>query len=297
MIGSLRLYASGSEELNKPLSTARLLLTIALGTLLSAAAFNQFLIPNRMLSGGIAGLSIIINNLTGWPTGLMVLLLNIPVLYLGYKHIGGRFILLTSMAVVSFSLLLDLVPVQALVDDLLLAAVFGGVVNGLGLGLVLKAGGSTGGTDVIGVIANRKLGISIGEVLMGFNAIIVAVGALLFDLTSALYTLIAMFVAARIIDTLQTSHGRKSALIVSRSADEIARAVNTKLERGVTFLHGEGAYGHSQLKVILCVLTRYEVAELKAVVLQIDPQAFMTISDTNEIIGRFAAYNPLRALK
>lgn len=297
MSGGARLYASGSENLRQPLATARLLLTIAFGTLLSAFAFNQFLIPNRMLSGGIAGVSIIINNLTGWPTGVMVLLLNIPVLYLGYRQIGGRFILLTSMAVVSFAFLLDFVPVQGLVDDLLLAAVFGGVVNGLGLGLVLRAGGSTGGTDVIGVIANRKLGISIGEVLMGFNAIIVAMGALLFDLTSALYTLIAMFVAARIIDTLQTAHGRKSALIVSRSADEIARAINTKLERGVTFLHGEGAYGHSQLKVILCVLTRYEVAELKEVVLQIDPQAFMTINDTNEIIGRFASYNPLRALK
>ncbi len=283
--------------MRKPLATMRLLFTIAFGTLLSAAAFNQFLIPNRMLSGGLAGLSIIINNLTGWPTGAMVLLLNIPVLYLGYKHIGGRFILLTGMAVVSFSLLLDLVPVQPLVDDLLLAAVFGGVMNGLGLGIVLKAGGSTGGTDVLGVIANRKLGISIGEVLMGFNAIIVAAGALLFDLTSALYTLIAMFVAARLVDTLQTAHGRKSALIVSRQADEIAKAINSRLERGVTFLYGEGAYGHSQLKVILCVLTRYEVVELKEVVLQIDPQAFMTISDTNEIIGRFAAYNPLRALK
>ncbi len=274
----------------KSLASLRLILTIALGTSLSAVAFNQFIIPNRMLSGGVAGIGILVNNLTGWPTGMIVLLLNLPILYLGYRQIGKRFILLTSLAVLSFSVLLDVVPVNALVDDLLLAAIFGGVVNGLGLGLVLKVGGSTGGTDVLGVIANRKLGISIGESSMALNAVIVAAGALLFDLTSALYTLIAMFVTARIIDTLQTSHGRKTALIVSRSPDEIALAINTKLERGVTFLYGEGAYGRSQLKVVLCVLTRFEVAELKEVVLQIDPQAFMTISDTNEIVGRFVKH-------
>jgi len=273
------------------------LVIIAIGTTLSAAAFNQLLIPNRMLSGGIAGLSIIVNNLTGWPTGVMVLVMNLPILYLGYRHIGGKFILLTSLAVASFSFLLDVVPVAAAVDDLLLASIFGGAVNGLGLGLVLRIGGSTGGTDVLGVIANRKLGISIGEVLMGFNAVIVAAGALLFDLTSALYTLIAMFVTARIVDAMQTSRGRKSVLIVTQRADEVARSINVKLERGVTFLYGEGAYGHSPTKVIFCVLTRYELAELKSVVLQIDPAAFMTISDTNEVVGRFVAHNPLRALK
>jgi len=223
--------------------------------------------------------------------------MNIPILILGYKHIGGKFIILTSLAVLGLSLFLDVIPVRPAVDDLLLASVFGGVLNGVGLGLVLRAGGSTGGTDVIGVIANRKLSLSIGEVLMGFNAVIVGISAVLFDLSSALYTLIGMFVAARVLDTMQTSRGKKNVLIVSAKPDDVANAINTKLQRGVTFLHGEGAYAHSQRKIILCVLTRYELAQLKEVVLDIDPEAFMTISDTNEVIGRFQAHSPFRTAK
>ncbi|KAF0196054.1 MAG: hypothetical protein FD169_1120 [Bacillota bacterium] len=273
------------------------IIVTVIGTFLSAMSYNQMLIPNRMLSGGVAGISIIINNLTGWPTGLLVLVMNIPILILGYKHIGGKFIILTSLAVLGFSIFLDVIPVQAAVDDLLLAAVFGGALNGIGLGLVLRVGGSTGGTDIIGVIANRKFSLSIGEVLMGSNAIIVGISAVLFDLTSALYTLIAMFVSARVVDTMQTSRGKKNVLIVSAQPEAVATAINTKLERGVTFLHGEGAYEHSQRKIILCVLTRYELTQLKETVLGIDPNAFMTISDTNEVIGRFQARSPFRTSK
>lgn len=273
------------------------IIVIAIGTFLSAASYNQMLIPNHMLSGGVAGLGIIINTLTGWPTGALVFIMNIPILMIGYKHIGGKFIVFTSLAVLGFSLYLNYIPVQPAVDDLLLAAVFGGALNGIGLGLVLRVGGSTGGTDVIGVIANRKYSLSIGEVLMGFNAIIVGISAVLFNLTAALYTLIGMFVASRVVDTMQTSRGKKNALIVSNKPDEVANAINTKLERGVTFLHGEGAYQHSKRKIILCVLTRYELAQLKEVVQDIDPQAFMTISDTNEVIGRFQAHSPFRSTK
>ena len=273
------------------------LIVIVIGTFLSAISYNQMFIPNRMLSGGVAGISIIINTLTGWPTGLLVLVMNIPILIIGYKHIGGKFIILTTLAVVGLSLFLDVIPVRAALDDMLLAAVFGGVLNGVGLGLVLRVGGSTGGTDVIGVIANRKFSLSIGEVLMGSNAVIVGVSAVLFDLSSALYTLIGMFVASRVVDSMQTSRGKKNVLIVSAKPQEVANAINTKLERGVTFLHGEGAYEHNQRKIILCVLTRYELSQLKETVLGIDPEAFMTISDTNEVIGRFQAHSPFRTSK
>lgn len=273
------------------------LVVIVIGTFLSAVSYNQMFIPNRMLSGGVAGISIIINTLTGWPTGLLVLVMNIPILIIGYKHIGGKFIFLTSLAVVGLSLFLDLIPVRAAVDDMLLAAVFGGALNGIGLGLVLRVGGSTGGTDVLGVIANRKFSLSIGEVLMGSNAVIVGISAVLFDLSSALYTLIGMFVASRVLDTMQTSRGKKNVLIVCAKPQAVANAINTKLERGVTFLHGEGAYERSQRKIILCVLTRYELAQLKETVLGIDPEAFMTISDTNEVIGRFNAHSPFRTSK
>ncbi|MBS3937026.1 MAG: YitT family protein [Peptococcaceae bacterium] len=269
-------------------------LVILIGTLSSAASFNLMLLPNRMLAGGVAGLSIIIGTITGWPIGILVFVLNLPILYLGYKYVGGKFILLTTLAVLSFSTFLDLVPVSSAVEDILLASVFGGALNGIGLGLVFKVGASTGGTDVLGVILNRKFSLSIGEVLMAFNAIIVGLGALLFDLNAALYTLIAMFVTARIVDSMQVSRDKKKALIVSSKSDALADALNVKLGRGVTFFYGEGAYEHSQRKIIMCILTRFELAQLKEVVFGIDPAAFVTISDVDEVVGRFAAYNPFR---
>ncbi len=265
-----------------------------LGTIFSAIAFTQLIIPNRMLSGGAAGLSLIINRLTGVPAGLLLLLINIPILLIGYRYIGGRFIILTALGVASFSFLLDIIPTRAAVDDLLLASVFGGALNGIGLGIVLRTGGSTGGTDIVGVILNRLYAFSIGEVLLYFNAAIVAASALLFDLTSALYTLIAMFVTSKVIDALQNSRGRKTALIISDQPEEIAKQILERLQRGVTYLQGEGAYQHGQRKVVLCVLTRFETNQLKEIVLKTDPKAFMTISDTNEIVGRFQQHSPFR---
>ncbi|NLY54196.1 MAG: YitT family protein [Firmicutes bacterium] len=267
---------------------------VLLGTGISAIAYTQLIIPNRMLSGGVGGLSILINRLTGWPTGTLVFLINLPILYLGYRKIGGKFIALTIIAVINFSFLLDIIPVRAAVDDLLLASVFGGALNGLGLALVLKAGGSTGGTDVIGVILNRRYYLSIGEVLLAFNGLIVLASALIFDLMGALYTLITMFVTSRAVDSLQNVRDRKTALIVTSKHDEIAKQIHRRLQRGVTFLQGEGSYQHGQRKVILCVLTRFEISELKDIVLKEDPHAFMTISDTSEVLGRFEPYSPFR---
>lgn len=267
---------------------------VLLGTTISALAFSRLIVPNHMLSGGVAGLTLIINNLTGWPAGTMLLLINIPILILGYKQIGGRFILLTILAVASFSLQLDLLPARAAVDDLLLAAVFGGALNGIGLGLVLRAGGSTGGTDIIGVVLNRRYSFSVGEVLLYFNALIVLASALLFNLEAALYTLIAMFVTSKVVDALQNSSRRKTAMIISDRSDEIAQRIQTELHRGVTFLQGEGAYQHGQRKVVMCVLTRFELASLKDIVLQEDPQAFMTVSETTEVVGRFQPRSPFR---
>lgn len=270
------------------------IILILLGTSLSALAYTHLIIPNRMLSGGVGGLSLIINRITGMPTGTLVFLINIPILILGYRKIGGKFIILTIMAVLSFSMLLDWFPTQPVVDDMLLASVFGGALNGIGLGLVLKAGGSTGGTDVIGIVLNRMYSLSLGEIMLAFNGLIVLASALLFDLNSALYTLITMFVTSRTVDAIQDSKDRKTALIVSDHAEEIAVKIHEDLHRGVTFLQGEGSYQRGSRKVIMCVLTRFEIAHLKEVVLSLDPKAFMTITDTNEVIGRFKPFSPFR---
>ncbi len=295
MVGAgLTIHIERFERVNKIGKYVRSFILILLGTSLSALAYTQLIIPNRMLSGGVGGLSLLINHLTGWSTGTLVLLINIPILILGYRKIGGKFIGLTIVAVLSFSFLLDLFPTAVTVNDQLLAAVFGGALNGLGLALVLKAGGSTGGTDIIGVILNRRYSLSMGEVMLAFNGLIVAGSALIFDLTSALYTLITMFVTSRALDAIQHTRDRKTALIITQESDKIATAIHEQLHRGVTFLQGEGSYQHGQRKVIMCVLTRFEIAQLKEIVLKEDPQAFMTISDTNEVVGRFQGYSPFK---
>jgi uncharacterized membrane-anchored protein YitT (DUF2179 family) len=295
MVGAgLTIHIERFERVNKIGKYVRSFILILLGTSLSALAYTQLIIPNRMLSGGVGGLSLLINHLTGWSTGTLVLLINIPILILGYRKIGGKFIGLTIIAVLSFSFLLDLFPTAVTVNDQLLAAVFGGALNGLGLALVLKAGGSTGGTDIIGVILNRRYSLSMGEVMLAFNGLIVAGSALIFDLTSALYTLITMFVTSRALDAIQHTRDRKTALIITQESDKIATAIHEQLHRGVTFLQGEGSYQHGQRKVIMCVLTRFEIAQLKEIVLKEDPQAFMTISDTNEVVGRFQGYSPFK---
>lgn len=295
MVGAgLTIHIERFERVNKIGKYVRSFILILLGTSLSALAYTQLIIPNRMLSGGVGGLSLLINHLTGWSTGTLVLLINIPILILGYRKIGGKFIGLTIIAVLSFSFLLDLFPTAVTVNDQLLAAVFGGALNGLGLALVLKAGGSTGGTDIIGVILNRRYSLSMGEVMLAFNGLIVAGSALIFDLTSALYTLITMFVTSRALDAIQHTRDRKTALIITKESDKIATAIHEQLHRGVTFLQGEGSYQHGQRKVIMCVLTRFEIAQLKEIVLKEDPQAFMTISDTNEVVGRFQGYSPFK---
>lgn len=268
------------------------IIVVLIGTSLSAIAYTQLIIPNRMLSGGVAGVSVLLNRVTSIPVGTLVLLINIPILILGYRKIGGKFIGLTIMSVLSFSFLLDIIPSTLVLDDLLLAAIFGGAINGFGIGLVLKAGGSSGGTDIIGIILNRRYSLSIGEVMLAFNGLIVLASVLMFDLLSALYTLITMFVAARAVDALQNAKGRKTALIISGKSDEIATSIHANLHRGVTFLQGAGSYEYGDRKVVMCVLTRFEIAPLKELVLKEDPQAFMTISDTNEVVGRFLTYNP-----
>lgn len=269
---------------------------ILLGTSLSAFAYTQLIVPNHMLSSGVAGLGVLINQITGWPAGTLVFLINLPILILGYRKIGGKFIGLTIFAVANFSFMLNFMPTMIEINDILLAAVFGGVINGVGIGLVLRSGGSSGGTDIIGIILNRRYSLSLGEVMLAFNGLIVLASAALFDLSSALYTLITMFVTSRALDALQNTKARKTALIISEKSDIIAKIIHGQLQRGVTFLQGEGSYQRGFSKIIMCVVTRFEVEQLKDLVLREDPAAFMTVSDTNEVVGHFKEFEPFRGL-
>jgi len=261
---------------------------ILIGSLITAVAVNGFLIPYKILSGGVTGIAILIHYFFHLSPGLLIFLLNIPIFLLGARYISKRFTSLSLIGMLSFAFFLPLTkglvfPVQ----DLILAAVFGGILSGLGMGIVFRKRGSLGGTDIIAVIFNKYSSMSIGTILLSFNGVILLLSAFYFNLQLALYTMITMYVSARVVDFVQDGlNYRKNVMIISDRAEEIASRILVKLSRGVTFLHGEGAYTHRQKEIIYCIIKTMELPKLKELVTQVDPRAFMAVSDTKEVLGQ-----------
>lgn len=261
---------------------------ILLGSLIVAVSVNGLLIPHRLLSGGVTGLAILIHYFSGVSTGLIIFLINIPIFLLGAKYISKQFTVLSLVGMLSFAFFLTLTRgIVFPVDDLILVAIFGGVLNGLGAGIVFRSRGSLGGTDIIAVIFNKYSAFSIGSILMFINAIILILSALYFNLQLALYTMITMYISTQMVDLVQEGlNHRKNVVIISDKAEEIAARILLRIRRGVTFLHGEGAYTHQQREVIYCIIKAMELPKLKEMVAELDPQAFMSVTDTKEVLGR-----------
>lgn len=272
-------------------------LMIVLGGVVSGYAFTHFYMPHHLLSGGVVGISLLLNNLAGLPVGLQILLYNIPILLYGLRVFGKRFLVFTAVNVVTVSILTARLPVLEASHDALLSAVFGGLLNGIGAGLAMRAGGSTGGLDVVGIAINRRFSLGVGDVLLGINGVIVALGAWLSQsLEVGLYTLVAMYVSGRVLDSMQAGQAKRTVLIMSKCPDAIASRILRDLHRGATYLRGEGAFTHEEKQVLICVISRLELAELKQAVLSVDPQAFLTVLNTEEVVGRFHSINPLQKL-
>src|SRR5258706_7640971 len=200
---------------------------------LNALAFKSLIVPSRLLSGGVVGGALLLNQLFGLPIGLQTMIYNIPIFMLGWRYLGRRFVLLSIVGVVSFSLLTDTINPPVLTHDLLLIAIFGGIATGIADGIILRAGGSTGGFDILGLIVSRRFGISIGQVFLVFNGVIIALAAVFNNLELAMYTLIMLFVSTRTINTLLTTTPRPVAMIVSSKYEEIAAVLLHDLGRGV----------------------------------------------------------------
>ncbi len=267
-----------------------------LGELLNAVAFQALIVPTRLLSGGVVGASMLLNQLYGLPIGLQTLIYNIPIFALGYRFLGRRFVVLSILGVALFSVLLDNIHIVPVTHDLLLAAVFGGVLTGIADGLILRAGGSTGGFDIIGLIVSKRSGFSVGQVFLVFNALIIVLAALVNNLELAMYTLIMQFVSARVVDTLQAAAPRRVALIISPKNEGIAERILSEMNRGVTYLDGGGAYTDVPLRILMCVITRYELTELHQIVSAVDPAAFTVILEASDVVGRFDHVSPLQRL-
>lgn len=273
---------------------AKRIFFIILGAVLMGVGIEEFLVPNKILDGGIVGISIILSHFTGWRLGLFIFILNIPFFFIGYKQIGKTFALSTLLGITVLSLTTSFLhdwPVFT--EDLLLATVFGGIVLGSGVGIVIRYGGSLDGTEILAILANRRLPFSVGEVIMFFNIFIFGTAGFVFGWDRAMYSLLAYFIAFKTIDIVIAGLDEsKAAWIISDQHKEIGDAIMARLGRGVTYLTGEGAYTGDDKKVIFCVITRLEEAKLKSIVEELDESAFLAVGNIAEVRGgRFKKRN------
>ena len=264
---------------------------ILLGCLIQALGMVFFLVPANLISGGISGLAQVINHYTGLPIGLMTLLGNIPVLMLGWRYLGRLpFAIRTVTAILFFSLFTDMLyfifPNPSVTNDLFLNTIFGAVIIGIGFGLVYVGGGTSGGSDIIGRILNQRLGISISNAYLLTDTFTILLGGLVFGWELGLYAMIVVYISGKAAELV--SEGRNSfrqAYIISKASDEIANRIMTEMDHGVTILHGAGGYTREEKEILYCVFNPHELNELKKLVAESDPDAFMIVGQVNEVLG------------
>ncbi|WP_134701962.1 YitT family protein [Ammoniphilus sp. YIM 78166] len=265
-----------------------------LGACLVSIGLEIFLVPNQVIDGGIVGISIILAHLLKIKLGFLLFILNLPFLFVGYKQIGKTFAISTLFGISIMSIGTFLLhPVPVLTKDPLLAAVFGGIILGVGVGLVIRYGGSLDGTEIIAILFTKRTPFSVGEVVMFFNLFILGSAGFVFGWDRAMYSLIAYYVAFKMIDiTLEGLDQSKSVWIISENFKEIGDSILARLGRGITYLQGEGGYTGEDKKVIFCVITRLEEAKMKAIVEEIDSAAFLAIGNIHDVKGgRFKKRN------
>ncbi len=260
---------------------------ILIGAVFASIGLEIFLVPNNIIDGGVVGISIIASHLTKLPLGLYIFVLNLPFLAIGYKQIGKTFVWSTLFAVTTLSIGVTILhPIPGLTKDVLLAAVFGGITLGIGVGLIIRYGGSLDGTEIVAIILDKRTGFSIGEIVMFFNIFILSSAGFVFGWDKAMYSLIAYFIAFKVIDvTVEGLEESKSVIIVSDQPELISEVLMARLGRGVTMLQGKGAYTGVFKGVLYCVVTRLEIAKMKSIIEEIDPNAFVTFSDVHEVMG------------
>lgn len=264
---------------------------IFIGCVIASLGVNLFLVNAQLLSGGATGVALILQYLYNVPSGITVFLINIPLFFISYKMLNKKFTLYSAVGMSSLSLSLMITkPLSSLVrvDDLLLYCIYGGVLCGLGYGLVFSRNGSTGGTDIITMVLRKKYSnLEIGKLSFGLNCVIVFIGALIFGLPKALYTLISMFVQGVVIDRVINGFtSKKLLLILTEKEQEIIQYVIKDMNRGVTSLIAEGEYTHELKKMLYIAVTSSQMIRLKNKILRIDPKAFITIIDVSEVNGK-----------
>jgi uncharacterized membrane-anchored protein YitT (DUF2179 family) len=265
------------------------LFLISAGSLIFVVGMNSVLVPSKLLSAGVTGIALMLHYLLPrLNIGLAYFLLNIPLMLLGFFSISRRFLLYTLYGMGVFSLAAAFVrPPAAAIEDPILSALLAGIICGAGVGVILRSIGSTGGIDILAVYVNQKFGFRPGTVSIVFNSMVLLVGGYVFGLEIALYTLIYVFTSSRVLDAVLTGFNQRMAtLVISEKTEEMAKGIFKKVNRGVTFLKGKGAYTGKERDVLFTVTTLTELPKLKDVIFGIDPSAFVVVNNTLEVLGK-----------
>lgn len=263
------------------------MVVIILGALLNAVALNLFLIPANVYASGFTGIAQLLANFLPLSTGILLALLNIPVVILAWLRVGRFFTIFSIISIFLMSFFLEVIPVEAISSNVLLNAVFGGVIGAIGTGLTLKYGASTGGLDIIAMVLSRISNQSVGSYFFILNGLIVSVTGVLFGWELALYTLVTLYVSSRVIDAIHTSHVKLTAMIMTKHGDELVSAIQQKLIRGITVVPATGGYTKENMEMLVMVLTRYELYYLEKIIKEVDENAFVNIVQTTKVYGFF----------
>lgn len=264
-------------------------LGIVFGSFLFAFALNYFIIANGLAEGGFTGIALIVHYLTDWPAGIILAVLNIPLLILGGYKWGISFIFKTIFSVIMVSFSVDVLQNFSsglVTDDLLLAALYGGAVSGVGIGIVLRSGATTGGMDIIARFLHEKYNVNMGVIYFSFDLAVITIVAIFFGLEKALYTLVALFIFSQVVDRIiEGLNEARAVIIVSQASVAITQAIITEMDRGATLLKGQGAYTGREKEVVYVVVGKGQILQLKNLVQRLDPYAFVTVNHVYEVLG------------
>ncbi|WAH35134.1 YitT family protein [Alicyclobacillus dauci] len=268
-------------------------LMILAGSLIYSIGLNGFLITNHLAEGGFVGISVLLLYLFHLPVGATFFILNIPLLFIAWRMFGRQFVLNTGVGVIGVSVFSELTKfIHIPTEDRLLAALYAGVVTGIGLGLIFRTGGTTGGADIIARILRHYRGVGMGRTLFSIDLIVILMVIVVIGKQVAMYSLVALFVSSRVIDfVIEGAQSGKALTIISENHSAIVAAIHEQLERGTTLLQAMGGYTGQSRQVVYCVVAREEVVRVQRIVHEVDPKAFVTVSNVHEVLGEGFTYD------
>lgn len=272
---------------NKYLQFIKEYIIVALACVVMAFNINYFFVGNKLAEGGVSGLSLIIHYLSNIDVSYLYFALNIPLIILAYIFLGKNFLLKTFFATFVLSVFLKVfASFSEPLDDILLAAIFGGAINGIAIGIVFYAGGSTGGMDIVAKIVNKYTGIPISRILLATDFIVLSIVAVIFGKVIFMYTLISLVISSKMIDIIQVGiYSAKGVTIITTKEDEIRKRIMEDTSRGITLIDAKGGYTQKEIGMLYCVVGQYQLIKVKTIVKEVDPSAFMIVADVHEVIG------------